>query len=236
MPLSDIRRESGACARCGATLRFRSLIAALTQRLQGKVEVLDHLSTRKHIRGIGMSDAAVYASRLKKKFDYTNTTFHRRPLLDIARPASKWLCRNDFVISSDVFEHVAPPIQLAFDNLFRLLKPGGVAVFSVPYTLAADTVEHYPDLHRFSVLKKGGEWILENVRRDGVTERFRDLVFHGGPGSTLEMRLFSLSALEKHFAVAGFVDFQIHGALSPQHGIVWNEPWGITLSAIRPAA
>jgi len=39
----------------------------------------------------------------------------------------------DFIISSDVFEHVNSPIADAFRSLRKLIKPTGVIIFSVPY-------------------------------------------------------------------------------------------------------
>ena len=232
-----IDRERGACRVCGANVRFRSLIAVLTERLLGAASALPDLAPRPDITGLGMSDAQCYASRLRSAFSYENTFFHCEPLLDITDPAGRWLGRNDFVISSDVFEHVAPPVQRAFDNLHALLKPGGVAVFSVPFAVEGDTREHYPTLHRFSLREEHpGSWVLENETVDGKVERFRDLVFHGGPGSTLEMRLFSLPALRRHFEQAGFVDFQVHGEPMFQYGVFWLHPWSVTISARRLAA
>ena len=231
---STIHREGGACASCGANLRFRSMAAILTQRLFGRIVVLEELEPNRNIRGVGMSDAFCYASRLESKFDYTNTFFHCDPHLDIVQPETNWIGCNDFVVSSDVFEHVAPPVQRAFDNLYALLKPGGVVVFSVPFSLENETQEHIPKLHKFSIREESsGVWVLDNVTTEGEVEQFRDLVFHGGPGTTLEMRLFSLAALKRHFESAGFVDFRVHNEACFEHGIFWLQPWSITVSAVR---
>ncbi|MBL8523957.1 MAG: methyltransferase domain-containing protein [Betaproteobacteria bacterium] len=229
-----ITRESGDCIVCDANLRFRSIAAVLSERLFGEVRVLDELAPRRDIVGLGMSDALIYADPLARKFSYINTYYHRSPRLDITDPDPRWRGTNDFVISSDVFEHVGPPVQRAFDNLFALLKPGGVAIFSVPYSLEADSVEHFPRLHQFSLTKSAGQWRLENITAEGEREQFDNLIFHGGPGSTLEMRVFSLEALKRHFHAAGFVDVRVHDKADPAHGIVWREPWGITMSALRP--
>jgi hypothetical protein len=109
---------------------------------------------------------------------FHEVNYHCEPLLDITRPAPHWLGVNDLVITSDVFEHVPPPIQTAFDNLYALLKPGGVVVFSVPFSLESETREHYPDLHQYSLRQEGNAgWVLENVTRDGRREQFRVLFF-----------------------------------------------------------
>lgn len=231
---ASIQRETGACRSCGANVRFRSVAAVLTQRLFGSTAVLAKLVRNRHISGIGMSDAACYASQLESKFNYTNTYYHCAPHLDISQPDVARMGRNDFVISSDVFEHVAPPLQQTFDNLHGLLKPGGAAVFSVPFSLEAETMEHYPNLHKFAVSQDPeGGWVLNNETATGELEQFRNLIFHGGPGSTLEMRLFSLSALKRHFDAAGFVDFRVHREAVFEHGIFWLDPWSITISALR---
>jgi SAM-dependent methyltransferase len=232
----DISRESGACRACGCIMRFRSLVAALTQRLFGQIEVLDNIQPRNDIRGIGMSDHSFYGDRLEKKFNYTNTFFHTAPLLDITSPSDHWMGVNDFVISSDVFEHVAPPVQRAFDNLHRLLKPGGAAIFSVPFLLQEETLEHFPNLFDYKVHEgQPGKWTLRNMTRDGKIEEFDDLVFHGGAGSTLEMRVFSLNGLVRNFIAAGFTDFRVHSHPAYEHGILWADQLSITVSAIRAA-
>ncbi len=231
---SSFQRETGACGSCGANVRFRSIAAVLTQRLFGSTKVLAHLAPNLGISGVGMSDAPCYAAHLQGKVNYTNTFYHCEPHLDISQPEVALLGQNDFVISSDVFEHVAPPIQQAFDNLYRLLKPGGAAVFSVPFSLEDETREHYPNLYRFAISEDlAGEWVLNNETATGELEQFRNLVFHGGPGSTLEMRLFSLAALKRHFEAAGFVDFRVHSEALFEYGIFWLEPWSITISALR---
>ena len=70
MITATITREAGACHRCGANLRFRSMAAILTQRLFGRIVVLDELERDASIRGLGMSDSFCYASRLESKFAY----------------------------------------------------------------------------------------------------------------------------------------------------------------------
>ena len=96
--------------------------------------------------------------------------------------------------------------------------------------------EHFPELHNYKLTKESnGDWTLDNITTDGRKQHYRDLVFHGGPGSTLEMRLFSLAALKKHFELAGFVDLLVHDSPDLEHGILWTKPWGITMSVKRPA-
>jgi SAM-dependent methyltransferase len=224
-------RESPTCLGCGSNMRFRSLMHALTVGLWGKEVKLLNLGTRKDIVGIGMTDARMYADLLTQKFDYINTYYHQKPLIDITKSNSRWVGKCDFVISSDVFEHVPPPISVAFSNLKALLKPQGVVVFSVPFGVASDTLEHFPDLYDFRLTQEAGSWVLYNTTMAGKKERFGDLIFHGGPGSTLEMRLFSLSGLIREFKDAGFSSMEVMSTACWEHGIYWREPWSITILA-----
>ena len=176
----------------------------LVTELLGAPAVLEDLPPHRGITGIGLSDDASYAQPLARCFGYENTWFHTEPQLDIANVAPELAGRYDFLVASDVFEHVVPPVGRAFANARMLLKPGGAFVFSVPFSLADDTVEHFPELFDFRVAEEDGRWRLRNVTADGRAQVFDDLVFHGGPGTTLEMRLFSRAALLREFTAAGF--------------------------------
>lgn len=167
------------------------------------------------------------------RIDYTNTFFHAEPRLDIAAADVERYGPCDFLIATDVFEHVTPPVSRAFDNAYRLLKPGGKLIFSVPYSLDAETVEHFADLHDWRIEPRDDGWRLVNRARDGTVTTHDDLVFHGGPGATLEMRLFSRSALEREFARAGFARVRIADETYLPFGIHWPEPWSVPMVAYR---
>ncbi len=85
------------------------------------------------------------------------------------------------------------------------------------------TREHYPELHDWSLTEQDGAWIRSNRTPDGREQTFRDLVFHGGPGSTLEMRLFSRAALEREFKAAGFARVRIADEPYLPFGIHWPD-------------
>ena len=217
-----IARETPSCIVCRSTVRFRA-IGRLVMRevLRSDVSVVD-VRQRHAIEGLGLSDAAPYARALARAFAYTNTFLHRAPRLDILDPPRSMHGRYRFVIGSEVFEHVAPPVQRAFENVRRLLGDGGVFIFTAPFTAAAATVEHFPDLHEWRVERQREHCRVLNTTRDGRRQVFDDPVFHGGRGTTLEMRVFALAALQAHFAAAGFSRIRVADEPCEALGIAWR--------------
>src|SRR5690242_13093408 len=221
-----IGRETTIDVETGAPQIFRALVYALTKGL-GLHPVLVQNTGLRRLRGIGLSDNRYYARVLRRLFDYTNTYYHKRPYLDICadRPPYSDL---DFIIASEVFEHLPPPPDVAFRNSHRMLKPGGVLILTVSYADQAEhTVEHYPSLHRWSLRRRpasaGGasDYYIENVDVHGKREIFEQVRFHGGPGQTVEMRLFSKRHLLALAAGNGFTA-EIVAEDVPLFGI-WNQ-------------
>lgn len=185
----------------------------------------------KSLRGIGTSDENWYANRLAEKFDYRNTFYDREPRFDIANPPEEEFGKYDFLISSEVFEHVPPPVEAAFSNAFRLLKPTGVLVLTVPYSIEPSPTEHFPGLHQFGLVQLGGRTVLVNRTRSGELQVFDNVVFHGGRGSTVEMREFTEESLKALLARAGFSDIRIYSGDYEPFGIVRSEAWSLPIAA-----
>lgn len=225
-------RESATCRGCGSTVRMRAAVAALSLGLYGRVYDIDHFPRRPRFRGLGMSDWDGYAMRLRHVLDYANTYVEKRPKLDITAIPRRVRGRNDFLISIDVFEHVPPPVSRAFAGAAALLRPGGVLVLSVPYTLDDRTVEHFPDLHDYRITEHRGARRLINRRRDGRTEIFDGLNFHGGRGMTLEMRIFCKRDVEEQLRDAGFGEIAVVDRLD-EFGIIYDNPCSRTFVARR---
>ncbi len=230
--MAALDRETPTCEGCGSNVRLRAIIQILSLELFGRSLSVSEFPIRSDIEGLGISDWEVYADRLARKFNYTNTYYHQEPKLDLRAIDAKLEGTMDFVIATDVFEHIAPPISRAFENVRRLLKPDGVLIFSVPYSQEGkETLEHFAQLHDYEVLERDGTHVLRNVTEDGVEQIFDHLVFHGGIGSTLEMRLFSKSSLLREFEQAGFGRVKIYKTPDFDHGVYWQLDWSLPLSA-----
>ena len=236
VPRGQIDREVRSCSDCGSTVRWRSMVHALSMELFGRNLAIRDFPTRKDIKGIGLTDWDGYADRLAAKLDYQNTFLHQEPKLDITAIPAELEHTLDFVISSDVFEHVPPPISVAFENLRKLLKPGGVAILSVPYDETPFTREHFPELHDWRIIEEDGRTILKNTTRDGRAQVFDQLVFHGGAGNVLEMRAFSEAGLLGDLRDAGFVDIKLFGDDHLETGIAWKYKQSLPVSARAPRA
>jgi SAM-dependent methyltransferase len=233
LPLLALEREAGACGCCGSTMRYRAAIHCLSTRLFGQSLTIDDFPPEaRTVNGLGMSDPEPVASRLRKGMGYINTFFHREPRLDIQAPSSDFVGSCDYVLSSDVFEHVAPPLSGAFANLRTLLRPGGVLALTVPFVLEGDTVEHFPDLYDYSIEQREAGPILVNRTKSGLREEHSNLMFHGGPGETLEMRVFSRSGLERELVGASFSNVRFHQEACFDFGIYWANPWSVPVTAI----
>lgn len=223
--------EAPTCGFCGSGVRLRGLLHTLSQELFGTSLPLTEFPRVKSLRGLGTSDSNLYAEKLEDRFDYRNTFFHREPRFDIANPASDEFGRYDFLLSSEVLEHVLSPVEAAFQNACRMLKPSGVFVFTVPCSLEATTAERFGQLHDFGLAALSDRTLLVNRTPHGEVQVFDGLIFHGGRGATLEMREFSEAGLKTLLATAGFTDVRIDSQDYPEFGIVRRYAWSLPIAA-----
>jgi SAM-dependent methyltransferase len=231
-------RERATCDSCGSTMRFRSIVLALSRALFGMDLALCDFPLLKSLRGLGFSDSEVYAGRLEEHFNYVNTFYHREPTFDLSRPSETEFGRYDFVICSEVLEHVAPPVERAFEVLARLLKPAGALILTVPYSLANETVEHFANLHKAVLVEIDGRTVLVNRSGHGKYEVFDQLTFHGGPGSTLEtrpleMRLFCEADVRAKLTAAGLSKVRFDATGSQEFGVLFSSPCSLPIVAER---
>lgn len=115
----------------------------------------------------------------------------------------------------------------------RLLRPGGVFVLTVPCDVHAPTIEHYPGSVGYDVLELDGNYAVDVTYADGSVRRATDPVFHGGPGSTLELRLFGLADIVEHLRSAGFSGVRVLRDDVPEHGIARDNPHSLPILAYR---
>lgn len=234
---SDKHREGALFE--GYNSRFRAICYVFTKMLFNEVRILVDCEPCKLLKGIGMSDSA-WADILQDKYNYVNTFYHQSPYLDIYNEEHlKQYSDLDFIISSDVFEHVDPypGLQTAFNNMAKMLKPGGFIIFSVPFGIGNHVhKEHFPNLFKYTIKRDGDNWILENTTIDGKYEKFTDLVFHGGPGNVLEMRVFSKDSVTSFLKNAGFKDITFYKpdlVMKNRYGIFWENDCSLVISAVK---
>jgi SAM-dependent methyltransferase len=225
--------EAPSCGACLSNVRHRWLVRRLARELFGRSLALPHFPESKSITGLGLSDPPLLADGFGRSLNYLNTFYDSEPSFDIRSDDSP-IGNLDFLIASEIFEHVTPPVELAFKNAFRLLKPGGAMLLTTPWVWGGPNREHFPKLYQWAIEKEGGQRVLRNMREDGRTERFTNLVFHGGPGLTLEMRLFSRSGLEAGLRDAGFRNVEFEQGSFPDVGIVYPYPWSRPVVARKP--
>lgn len=78
-----------------------------------------------------------------------------------------------------------------------------------------------------------GRTVLVRKAPDGNYELFDNLVFHGGRGATLEMGVFTETALftettlRQIICEAGFKSIQVHSEDCFAFGVVHKQPWSL---------
>jgi SAM-dependent methyltransferase len=226
-------RERATCDSCNSSLRMRSVVLALSRALFGMDLSLCDFPLLKSVRGLGISDADTYSGRLQTRFNYTNTFYHRAPTFDLAQPDDAEFGKYDFVICSEVLEHVQGPVDRAFHTLARLLKPSGMLILTVPYAFTDATIENFENLHETGLAEIGGNTVLVNRSASGEYEVFDQLVFHGGHGTTLELRVFSEADLRQKLAAAGLPDIRFDATGSRKFGVLFSGPCSLPIIAAR---
>jgi SAM-dependent methyltransferase len=199
----------------------RALIRLLSLELFGRSLTLADFPKLRAIRGLGMTDKPGYAEILADKFDYTNTYYDREPRFDFTELHPQLAGTYDFILSSDVLEHIAPPVEHAIEEACRLLKPRGFLAVTVP-CIATGMQEHFPNLHDYRVVPLGTTSVLVNRRRDGTLEVHDNLAFHGGHGAVLEMRLFAAAELRGALLASGFQEVDFMTSDVPDSGILFD--------------
>ncbi len=214
-------REGTNCRWCKATARDRAMLLSI------HVEFIKKLFSKpgKFPQIVGVSDGYLMERKLSRIYgsNYQNYQYHMKPMLDITKVPVEQYNSADIVSCTDVLEHVAPPIDLAFSGLRNLLKPDGTLILSVPHSdLRGVHIEHFPLMKSYEI-DLDGTPKLTGVLHNGDKVEFNDLVFHGGDGTTLEFRIFSQKSLLDDLLAACFNDVRINKNIKSL-GIFW-EGW-----------
>ncbi|HUA20541.1 MAG TPA: methyltransferase domain-containing protein [Bryobacteraceae bacterium] len=226
-------RERASCEVCQSSLRTRSVILALSRALFGMDLSLPGFPTLKTVRGLGLSDSDTYAGGLQTRFDYKNTFYHRAPGFDLSQPDPTEFGKYDFVICSEVLEHVQGDVDRVFQTLARLLKPTGVLILTVPYSFIDATIENFASLHETGLAQVGSSTVLVNRSASGQYEVFDRLVFHGGDGATLELRTFSEADLRAKLIAAGLPNIRFDATGCRKFGVVFSGPQSLPIVAAK---
>lgn len=148
--------ELKICVRCRANLRYEMLAKYLrSANLDWKNLTVLELDSRSPLRSL-LSQASTY---YRSFYSNSETLGSVRPdgvrCEDITQLTFK-PNSLDLIVSSDVLKHVPDP-HAAFDECYRVLKPGGFHLFTVPprvitkkrAEIVAGTIHHWtePDYH-----------------------------------------------------------------------------------------
>ena len=137
-------RETYRCPKCRASLRHRGQAEAIVKFFGGpKTKSLAHLAREPRFKKAFILEPALvgpFQKYLKGLKNYKNSYYWE----DIQRGEKRngVECQDlmamtfrdntfDLIITSDVFEHIRKP-YIAFKEVYRVLKPGGVHIFSIP--------------------------------------------------------------------------------------------------------
>ena len=200
-------RETCKCRECGASLRYRHqaavLLALYGDRCRSLAEAVEDGSFRAlDIYEPGLIGA--FRSLLGTVPGYSQSYYwpdvppgevHDGVRCENLQALTFADCAFDLLITSDVFEHVRDP-WAGFREIFRVLRPGGRHVFTVPFqwplpgtsvhrvdTSGPDDVHLMPAVYHRSPVDPGGSLVYtdfgldlpEKLRQIG----FRSAVHHG---------------------------------------------------------
>ncbi len=225
-------RERASCAQCRSSIRFRSIVLALSRTLFGAELAISDFPVLKSVRGLGMSDSDIYAGRLENRFNYTNTFYHREPRFDLLHPDEREFGQYDFVICSDVLEHVPDPAA-AFTTLSRILKPAGVCDSERAVFAGSGDDRTFPRSVETGFAEIEGRTVLVGRTTSGEYRVFDKLAFHGGSGATLERRIFSDAGIRAALAAADFPLVQFDASGSREFGVVYSDPCSLPVIAAK---
>ena len=166
-----------------------------------------------------MSDHPGFFAHFAAKFDVSNSYHHKFPFCDLFSVPDEAIGQFEFVVCSDVLEHVAGSPLAAVEGLWKLLKPGGFAVITVPVGGSRETLEYYPGLSEFEIHEGP---LVRWKDHEGIERVDPNPEMHGGDGLVLAFRRYGKNDFEGVLRCARFINIE-EGPLNPLLG-VWPLP------------
>lgn len=139
-------RESMYCVYCGCTYRLRALARAIKiYNNEANVSLsLEQIIRQGKLDGLKIAEINSCGVlhdilRFKKGLVYSEyepvqPNIVHQDLMKLTYASSSF----DIVLTSDTFEHIADP-KKALEEIWRILKPGGAHIFTVPVTMDRET-------------------------------------------------------------------------------------------------
>lgn len=138
-------RSDYSCASCRADVRHRDLAAVILDEFaRGLYTNLAHLVRDERFKGTRIYEASLRGPFIKyfRKVSFYKQSYYW-PDLALGESRDGIQCEDlraltfddnlfDLVVTSDVFEHIFDPDR-AFEEIFRVLRSGGVHIFSIPF-------------------------------------------------------------------------------------------------------
>lgn len=199
--LDDVpTRGNYRCAACHASLRYRHQAEVLVSLYGRKARTLAALTRETTFAGLAIYEPGIsgpFRRFLRGLRHYTNSYYWRGVSPGDVHQGVR--CESlhrltfaddcfDVIISSDIFEHVRNP-EIAFGELFRVLKPGGRHVFTVPFrwpfearsvarvdTTSAEDVHLLPPVYHGSPVDPEGSLVYTDFGMD-LPEQLREIGF-----------------------------------------------------------
>ncbi len=210
-------RETCRCSVCGATNRKRQLALVVCDAVRrmrgGRVASVRDLARYPDLVIYNTETGGALSRELSRMKNYISSEYFGEEHNSgdtvkgkMHQDLTRLSLENesiDIVLSSDVFEHIPDPYR-AHAEVYRVLRPGGRHIFTVPFYKTG-----FLDEHRTSI-GAGGEFV-----------HTKPALYHGDPvrrGGALVHNIFSLEMLVK-LAELGFRTnlYQVH---SYRHGIL----------------
>jgi SAM-dependent methyltransferase len=199
-------REGTMCGNCSATSRHKAIAYIVGQVLKCGSTSVFQWPSNKSVKILESSARGSYPVMFAEKFDYYAVEYDPARIAEGKHPREYADFQKlhyadatfDLVVASDVFEHVRKD-ENGYREIYRVLKPGGSFIITVPYDHDRPTT---------------------TVRVDTSGEKDVHLLepeYHGGGGHTLTYRNYGralLSLLHRVGYSVGHIALEV-----PSHGI-----------------